>query len=215
MGTDAMRRMSAVYVFAFCLMAALAGCAPPTVRVRGLQPLNLNTVNESTPVAVRFYQLSDDNAFLMAPFETLWTDAPKALGGTMVGQVLVRTVFPGTPADDPVVLTLAKREDAARFVGVLALYRAGDGSPRQVIVPFDQLDDGVLVFRGYGLRFVTDAEAKRERDAKPAEPVHEEPKPEQTNTAGGEPESSAGGKPAHDADDKKYANPDDDQKKRK
>lgn len=185
-----------VIICGLVVLAALTSCAPPTVRAHGLQPLNVNNVNESTPVAVRFYQLTDDNAFLTAPFENLWTDAPKTLGGNLVGPVLVRTVFPGTPADEPVIFELTKREDATHFIGVLALYRAGDGHPRQAVIPIDQLGDGVLMFQGYGVHFLTDAEAKRERAGTPTEQPKEEPKPEQQSTAGGEPESSASGKPA-------------------
>ena len=196
-GTDSMHRMNlTVLGCGVWVIAALASCAPPIVRVHGLQPLNVNNVNESTPVAVRFYQLTDDNAFLTAPFENLWTDAPKSLGGNLVGPVLVRTVFPGTPADEPVVFELTKREDSTHFIGVLALYRAGDGHPRQAVIPIDQLNDGVVMLQGYGVRFVTDAEAKRERAGTPTEQPKEEPKPEQQSTAGGEPESSANGKPA-------------------
>lgn len=175
--------------------ALLGSCSHPTVRVHGGQPLNLNSVYESTPVAVRFYQLSDDNAFLTAPFENLWTDAPKALGGNLLGQVQVRTVFPGTPADDEVVLELAKCAEATRFIGVLALYRASDGQPRQAVIPIDQLAEGVLLLHGYGVRFRTDAEAKRERTGTPVEPAKEEPRAEPASTAGGEAESSAGGRP--------------------
>lgn len=197
---------------------ALAACSPPTIRVRGEQPLNVNTVHESTPVAVRFYQLTDDNAFLTAPFEGLWTDAAKNLGGNLVGQVLVRTISPGTAADDAVVLELPKREDATRFIGVLALYRAGDGSPRQTVVPIEQLDDGVVVFSGYSVRFVTDDEARRNRNGEATEPPREEPKAEPQSTAGGEPESSAASKPASDKsgkDSQRYQTPDDEKGSRK
>ncbi len=177
---------SALFVF-------LSSCSPPTVRVHGEQPLNLNSVHESTPVAVRFYQLSDDNAFLTAPFENLWTDAPKALGGILIGQVLVRTVFPGTPADDEVVIELSKRDEATRFIGVLALYRASDGQPRQAVIPIEQLAAGVLQLHGYGVRFRTDSEAQRERSGTPPAPAKEDPQAEPVSTAGGEPETSAGG----------------------
>jgi len=126
---------------------------------------------------------------------------------------LVRTVFPGTPADEPNVFELTKREDATHFIGVLALYRAGDGHPRQAVIPIDQLNDGVLMFQGYGVRFLTDAEAKRERAGTPTEQPKEEPKPEQQSTAGGEPESSATGKPAKTNDG--YQTPDDEKQRKK
>ena len=213
-----MRRLN-LSAMSWCLLAiaALTACAPPTVRVHGLQPLNVNNVNESTPVAVRFYQLTDDNAFLTAPFENLWTDAPKTLGGNLVGPVLVRTVSPGTPADDPVVLELTKREDATHFIGVLALYRASDGHPRQTVIPIDQLGDGVLMFKGYGVHFLTDAEARRGRAGTPTEQPKEErkdeAKAEQQSTAGGEPESSATGKRAKSNDG--YQTPDDEKHPKK
>lgn len=209
-----MRRLN-LSALSWCLLAiaSLTACAPPTVRVHGLQPLNVNNVNESTPVAVRFYQLTDDNAFLTAPFENLWTDAPKTLGGNLVGPVLVRTIFPATPADDPVVIELTKREDGTHFIGVLALYRAGDGHPRQAVIPIDQLADGVLMFKGYGVLFLTDAEARRERAGTATEQPKEEPKAEQQSTAGGEPESSATGKPAKSNDG--YQTPDDEKHPKK
>ena len=71
-----------------------------------------------------------------------------------------------------------------------------DGHPRQAVIPIDQLGDGVVMLQGYGIRFLTDAEAKRERAGTPTEQPKEEPKPEQQSSAGGEPESSANGKPA-------------------
>ena len=93
------------------------------------------------------------------------------------------------------------------------LYRAGDGHPRQAVIPIDQLNDGVLMFQGYGVRFLTDAEAKRERAGTPTEQPKEEPKPEQQSTAGGEPESSATGKPAKTNDG--YQTPDDEKQRKK
>jgi type VI secretion system VasD/TssJ family lipoprotein len=139
------------------LLVALVGCAPPTIRARGVQPLNLNPVNESTPVDVRFYQLTDDQAFMTAPFEGLWTDASAALGGNLLGRPVIKTVYPATLGDNPVTLQLTKLEDGANFIGVLALFRGNDGSARQVAVGVNQLDDGVLELTGYGIRFNTGA----------------------------------------------------------
>ncbi len=171
-------------------IASLAACSPPTIRARGIQPLNLNAVQESTPVDVRFYQLLDDNAFITTPFETLWTDAPKALGGTLAGEPVVRTVFPGTLGDPPVTLTLSNREQRVRWLGVLALYRGSEKAPRQLVIPIDDLGDGVLELTGYSVRFNTGAEANPAGEAKPAEskgdnpPANQEPKPAPTPRGG-------------------------------
>ncbi len=119
--------------------------------------MNLNPVNESTPVDVRFYQLTDDHAFMTAPFESLWTDASAALGGNLIGRPLIKTVYPAPLGEPPVTLQLTKLDDGASFIGVLALFRGNDGSPRQVAVAVNQLDDGVLELTGYGIRFNTGA----------------------------------------------------------
>lgn len=126
----------------------LAGCATPTVRVHGVAPLNINPVNESTPVDVRFYQLSDDQPFVTTPFETLWVEAPKVLGNTLQAPVVVRTVFPGTAGDPPVTLPLSGFAQQTRFIGVLALFRTSDGTPRQLVIPCEQLTNEVIELRG-------------------------------------------------------------------
>lgn len=115
--------------------------------------MNVNAVSESTPVDVRFYQLSDDGPFSTAPFELLWTDAPTALGGTLIGKPLTRTVFPGPLGDPPVTLQLSAFDDGARFIGALALFRGSDGGARQVVIPSSAIDDGVLELTGYSVRF--------------------------------------------------------------
>ncbi len=150
-------------------LVLVAGCAPPSIRARGVVPLNVNTVNESTTVDVRFYQLTEDGTFLTAPFESLWTDAPAALGGTLIGKPVTRTVFPGALGDPPVTLELAPFADSAKYLGVLALFRGGDGSPRQLAIRSAAIGDGVLELTGYSLRFNTGA-----KDEKP----REEPKPD-------------------------------------
>ncbi len=129
-------------------LLVLAGCATPTIRAHGVAPLNVNPVNESTPVDVRFYQLSDDQPFITTPFETLWLEAPKVLGNTLMGPVVVRTVFPGVAGDPPVTLPLTGFAQQTRFIGVLALFRTSDGTPRQLVISCDQLNNQVLELRG-------------------------------------------------------------------
>ena len=119
--------------------------------------MNLNPVHESTPVDVRFYQLTDDRAFMTAPFESLWTDASAALGGNLIGQPLVKTVYPAPLGEPPVSLQLTTYGADVHFIGVLALFRGNDGGPRQVAVATSQLDDGVLELTGYSVRFNTGA----------------------------------------------------------
>lgn len=129
-------------------LLVLSSCAQPTIRVHGVAPLNVNPVNESTPVDVRFYQLSDDQPFVSTPFETLWLEAPKVLGNTLQGPVMIRTVFPGVVSDPPVTLPLTGLAQQTRFIGVLALFRTSDGTPRQLVIPCEQLNNQVLELRG-------------------------------------------------------------------
>lgn len=137
---------SALGLFAF--VVCLTSCAPPSVRAHAVAPLNVNLVNESTPVDVRFFELSDDQPFITTPFETLWLEAPKVLGNTLQGPVLTRTLFPGTVSDPPITLVLEDFAQQTRFLGILALFRSSDGTPRQLVIPVEQLNHHILELRG-------------------------------------------------------------------
>ena len=132
----------------FSLAMGMSSCAHPTVRAHAVAPLNVNPVNESTPVDVRFYELSDSQPFITTPFETLWLEAPKVLGNTLQGPVLTRTLFPGTVSDPPVLISLEDFAQQTRFIGVLALFRSSDGTPRQLVIPVEQLNHEILELRG-------------------------------------------------------------------
>ena len=66
-------------------------------------------------------------------------------------------MYPAPLGEPPVTFQLTKFDDGASFIGVLALFRGNDGSPRQVTVAVNKLDDGVLELTGYGIRFNTGA----------------------------------------------------------
>ena len=85
------------------LLVLGAGCSSNArVQLRGIAPLNVNDIDESTPVDVRFFALTGDAKFLGAGFETLWTDAGAALGDDLVGKPVQAAVYPGGPQDAPV-----------------------------------------------------------------------------------------------------------------
>lgn len=130
------------------LMAMLCGCAGSTVRVRGVAPLNLNGDGESTPVDVRFYPLRDQARFQGAAFAALWTDAEKTLGPDLIAPPVVVTVLPVAPTDPPLRVEVGP----APWIGVQALMRASDGSPRTLVLPAGRIGEAVIELHGYGLR---------------------------------------------------------------
>lgn len=130
----------------------LAGCGEMTTRVHGLRPMNLTDENQSAPVDVRFFQLSDDDRFRRAPFDALWLDPAKVLGSDLVEKPLTITVHPAASGDDPREVVLGPRHADARFLGVMALYRKADGSPRTLVLPISEADAAILDCSGYGLR---------------------------------------------------------------
>lgn len=134
------------------IMSALlvvAGCTSHRVRVRGVAPMNVNGDGESTPVDVRFYPLRDQARFQAAAFEALWVEGERILASDLAGPVVVATVLPGSAGDPP------RRVDLGvdgRWIGVLALVRRSDGTPRSAVIPADRLEDAVIEVRGLGLR---------------------------------------------------------------
>ncbi len=135
------------------LALLLAGCGGPSVRLRGIAPLNRNVSGESTPVDVRIYPLREQGRFQGAAFEALWTDAEKVLGPDLIAAPTVATVLPGVAGDAPQRITV-QNAGQAQWIGVLALVRKGDGTPRTLILPVDRAGEGVVELTGYGLRVI-------------------------------------------------------------
>jgi type VI secretion system VasD/TssJ family lipoprotein len=139
---------------AFLLAGAallLTGCDGVRLRVAGVAPMNLTDDGRSAPMDLRFFQLADDDRFLRASFEALWLDPAKALGSDLLARPVCATVLPAPAGEAPQAVELGPRADGARFVGVMALCRREDGSPRTLALPLERCD-AVLEVTGYGLR---------------------------------------------------------------
>jgi len=114
-----------------CLLLCLMGCSSPPVKfgISSGQNLNPNEEKKPLPVVVRFYLLSEDQAFNGATFEELWKDDIAALGKSLVSrQELVLT--PGTEER----LVMDRKEDAM-FAGVMAIFREASDGQWRVIKP--------------------------------------------------------------------------------
>jgi type VI secretion system protein VasD len=136
---------------------ALAGCGSVRTYVRGVSPLNTNDNNESTPVDVRFFQLASDAGFQKATFDELWIDPAKALGGDLLGKMVVITVPPGKHEDQAIRVDLGAKEGKAKFIGAMALYRKTDASEqRTLIIPIDQAEKLVVEVTGYRIQLSSD-----------------------------------------------------------
>ena len=137
-------------------LTIMAGCSSPTrAQVRGIAPLNVNDTNESTPVDVRFYQLAATERFEKAPFEALWLDAAKELDDELLTKPLVVSILPCSATSEPQAVELGTLKDTTRFIGIMALYRRGDGRPRILIVPRERIDGALIELTGYTIRLAT------------------------------------------------------------
>jgi len=141
-------------------LGILAGCGSTSVRVRGLRPLNLNEVGESTPVNIRLYQLADNRKFLEAAFEDLWVKDAEVLGEDLLVEPKVVTILPGGVEDDVVEVDLGKLKAGTNYVALMALFgRKETGQKRRWVVDADDADWIMFELQGFG---VTLGEESRE-----------------------------------------------------
>lgn len=138
------------------VLMLLAGCGGPTVRLRGVAPMNRNAAGESAPVDVRIYPLRDQGRFQGASFAVLWTDAERILGPDLIAPPTVATVLPGVVGDAPRRIEVAGAA-SSRWLGLLLLVRQSDGTPRTLVLPTERASEGVIELSGYGLRLVDGA----------------------------------------------------------
>ncbi len=153
----------------------LGGCSRDiTLRVRGVSPLNVNDVGETTPVKVRIYQLANDGKFRAATVDALWTDDQGALGSDRLTDPLITTVFPGGAGEEPVKVELKEVKDSAKFIGILALYSSADAKDqRTAILSAEEADDKILQFSGSAVQVLANdgqaaQPAKDDSEKKPA-----------------------------------------------
>jgi len=132
-------------------LAFLAGCAgPTTIYVRGVEPLNVNDKNESTPVDIRLFQVKYDAAFMSKAFEQLWENKGEILGGDRLGEPKQITVYGGPANADPRPIELGDLNKDCRFIGIMALYPKQDGKGSQrVVVPASDAGSFVFELSGY------------------------------------------------------------------
>jgi type VI secretion system VasD/TssJ family lipoprotein len=117
---------------ASCL--AIASCAPPSVEVRALPPVNTNTAGESLPVKIRIYALRDDARFRSAPFADLWSKDREVLGDDRLQDPKVVVVGPTGLRTDPQMVELSELPREARFLGVVALIQHADQPDRRRVI---------------------------------------------------------------------------------
>jgi len=144
---------SPIRLLPLLLAVVLVGCGGPSVRLRGVAPLNRNAAGESTTVDVRLFPLRSQGRFQGAGFEALWTEAERILGPDLLAPPTVATVLPGAAGDPPQRVAVEGAAQAG-WIGVLALVRRNDGTPRTVVLPADRAGEGVIELTGYGLRVV-------------------------------------------------------------
>ncbi|MFW5750574.1 MAG: type VI secretion system lipoprotein TssJ, partial [Planctomycetota bacterium] len=141
------------------VVLGLIGCGSRqgSLAIKGVTPLNLNDLDESTPVTVRIYQLKAAERFRGADFGSLWSKDTEVLGGDRLGDPAVTTVLPGATEAEPQTVSIGTLSPEARFIGVMALFSKTDAQgQRTVVIPRSDLDDAVVILTGYSVRLTTD-----------------------------------------------------------
>lgn len=138
------------------LLAALASCTARTgnVKLRGLEPLNLNDRGESGVVTVRIYQLKDEARFQSSVFDTLWTNDSEALGEDRLADPTTVKVYPPSGSEATVQKAdIGQLTTGTRYIGVMGLYSKTDPEGRRrVVIPVDELSKRIVEFEGYSVR---------------------------------------------------------------
>lgn len=90
-----------------------------------------STVNDSSPVLVRVYQLKGKDKFQQAMFKTLWKNDTEELGSDLVDRKEI-TVYPDENVDFPLAVDVKR---GASYIGVMALFRQPDVEGWRQVVP--------------------------------------------------------------------------------
>lgn len=149
-------------VLAAAMLAAAglvsSGCGEMAVRLRAVEPVNLNEEGESGSVAVRIYQLKDGGRFAQADAAALWLDDRAALGDDRLADPLTVVLRPGPALAAPRVVELGKPAAGTRWIGVLAMYPAGavppPGERQRAVLERSEAEDGVFELSGRRLAVV-------------------------------------------------------------
>ena len=152
----AMFRSMSLLLTVACVFAT--GCSSSrSVKLRGVEPLNVNSANESVTVPVHFYFLAKPQAFQGADYNQLWAAPERVkelLGDDYLGTVETKVV-PGPAGAQPVEFDLGEESSKATWIGIMPRFGGNDGQPRTLVVPGDQIGSLVIELTGYHIRDAT------------------------------------------------------------
>lgn len=119
------------------LGAALSGCSwfrtSPTELVLQITVgtrINVNELDQATPIVVRLYDLKVAEGFLGADFFDLYDRETTRLGGDLLGRTET-ILIPGRNVEQP----RRTVPEEARFIGALAAFREIEGAEWRVATP--------------------------------------------------------------------------------
>ncbi len=116
-------------VLLMLLALILTACSPAPVKV-SLTPnqvLNPDQRDQSLPVQVRLYQLSDPRRFQQATFWQLWQHDKSTLGNSLLAKKVI-TVVPGEKQT-----VYFARNKKSQYIGAIAVFRQPRGGDWRVL----------------------------------------------------------------------------------
>ncbi len=118
--------MNLLKIICLLVQGLLSACAylpkqPIHLKIHSSVELNQTQTQQSLPVKLRIYQLSDISAFKQLSFRELWKQDKALLGKSLLQRKEI-SVFP----NEQVYLTI-KRDPKAKVLGLVAIFRRIDG----------------------------------------------------------------------------------------
>lgn len=140
----------AVKACALCSALLAASCARDSIYLRGVRPLNPNSLEQSTSVMVRIFYLTAQEKFLRSDFDGLWHEPEETLGDDKAGGVLETIVLPGTKEDKPTEVQLGDPGGQVNYLGLLANFRERqDGKAWRIVEERDAVKGATFRLTGY------------------------------------------------------------------
>jgi type VI secretion system VasD/TssJ family lipoprotein len=127
---------SRFFIFLILLTGlCLSACSPMlSIQAQASDRLNVDEKNNSLPVSVHVYQLSNIDKFESANFDELWLNYTSILGNTL----LAENEFSLNPKEERVIKF--HQEKNAHYIGVVAIFRMPSNQHWRVI---EKLADNV------------------------------------------------------------------------
>lgn len=121
----------ALFLIGCILMTSCVSVDSPSIKMQLNAGRNLNPDDalHSLPVRVKLFQLSDNTAFEEATFQQLWKDDQGSLGSSLLAQKEI-TLTPGE-----IQQIKMKRQPAAEYIAVVAIFRHQQGNHWKAIKP--------------------------------------------------------------------------------